>query len=73
MSGQISCYLFLSFNSDRKQSVNPQSLNIRLGEVFVEFSQVEDGQHDTEQIDQYPDGVEDIVPVGPLRVSDIIT
>ena len=53
----MSVHLFLSFNSDRKQSVNPQSLNIRLGEVLVEFPQMEDGQHDTEQIDQYPDSI----------------
>ena len=66
MSAGISPHLFLSFNSDRKQSVNPQSLNIRLGEVLVEFPQVEDGQHDAEQIDQDPDGIEDIMSVGSL-------
>ena len=62
-------HLFLSFNSDGKQSVNPESLNIRLGEVLVEFPQMEDGQHDTEQIDQYPDSIKDIVPVWPLTVT----
>ena len=66
LSSVSSGYLFLGFNSDRKQSVNPQSLNIRLGEVLVEFPQVEDGQHDTEQIDQDPDGIEDIMSVGSL-------
>ena len=65
-------YLFLSFNRNRKKSVDSQSLNIRLGEVFVEFSQVEDGQHDTEQIDEYPDSIEDIVPVWPLTVTSLL-
>ena len=51
--------------------MNPQSLDIRLGEVLVEFPQVEDGQHAAEQIDQYPDGIEDIVSVGPLRVTSL--
>ena len=64
-------YLFLSFNRNRKKSVDSQSLNIRLGEVFVEFSQVEDGQHDTEQIDQDPDSIEDIMSVGPLTVTSL--
>ena len=50
--------------------MNPQSLNIRLSEVLVEFPQVEDGQHDTEQIDQDPDGIENIVSVGTLAMSD---
>ena len=64
-------YLFLSFNRNRKKSVDSQSLNIRLGEVFVEFSQVEDGQHDAEQIDQDPDSIEDIMSVGPLTVTSL--
>ena len=49
--------------------MNPQSLNVGLGEVLVEFPQVEDGQHAAEQIDQDPDGIEDIVSVGPLTVA----
>ena len=51
--------------------MNPQSLDIRLGEVLVKFPQVKDGQHDTEQIDQDPDGIEDIVSVGPLTVTSL--
>ena len=51
--------------------MNPQSLDIRLGEVLVKFPQVKDGQHDTEQIDQDPDGIEDIVSVGALTVTSL--
>ena len=64
-------YLLLTLNRDRKQSVNPQSLDIGLGEVLVELPQVEDGQHDTEQVDQDPDGIEDIVSVGALAVRSL--
>ena len=67
LSAGISLHLLLSFNSDGEQSVNPESLDIGLGEVLVELPQVEDGQHDAEQIDQNPDSIEDIVPVGALR------
>lgn len=70
-TGVLYLLLILSFNRDRKQSVNPQSLDIRLGEVLVEFPQVKDGQHDTEQIDKDPDGIEDIVSVGPLTVTSL--
>ena len=66
MSAGISPHLFLSFNSDGEQSVNPESLDIGLCEVLVEFPQVEDSQHDAKQIDENPDSIEDIVPVGAL-------
>ena len=70
MSAGISPHLFLSFNSDREQSVNPESLDIGLGEVLVELPQVEDGQHDAEEIYQDPDGIENIVSVGTLGMSN---
>ena len=46
--------------------MNPESLDIGLCEVLVEFPQVEDSQHDAKQIDENPDSIEDIVPVGAL-------
>ena len=46
----LSC-LFFTLDCEGKQSVNSEGLNICLGKVFVEFSQVEDGQHNAEKID----------------------
>ena len=46
--------------------MNSQSLDVGLGEVLVELPQVEDGQHDAEEIDQDPDSIEDIVSVWTL-------
>ncbi len=37
------------------------------GQVPVELVQVEHGEHDAEQVDQDPDGVQDVVAVRPLN------
>ena len=63
---EVLTVLLLGFDGKREQSVDSQGLNVGLGEVLVELPQVEDGQHDAEEIDQDPDGIEDIVSVGAL-------
>ena len=63
-------YLVAFFlDSSRKQTMNPQSFNIWLGEVSVKLPQVVYGQHDAEQVDQDPNGIQNIVSIWALRQS----
>ena len=50
--------------------MNSECLNICLGKVSVEFSQVEDGQHNTEKIDEDPDSIQHIVAIRALQLID---
>ena len=50
--------------------MHSESFNVGFGEVLVQLPQVEDGQHDAEEIYQDPDGIENIVSVGTLEMSD---
>ena len=41
-------------------------------QVPVELVQVEHGEHDAEQVDQDPDGVQHVVAVRSLRIDNIV-
>ena len=47
--------------------MNPQSFKIRLSEVPVQLPKVVDCQHNAEEVDQDPDGIQYIVSVGSLE------
>ena len=46
--------------------MNSQCFDVGLCEVSVEFPEVVDCEHDAHDIDEDPDGIEDIVSVGTL-------
>lgn len=49
------------------KSCDPDSFNIRFSEVPVQLVQVEQGEHDTDHVDQNPQHVEHVVSEGAVH------
>ena len=66
---KLDSHLFLIVDGKREESVDSESFNVCLSEVFVKFSKMENGEHDAEKIDQDPDCIENIMSIGALHIA----